>query len=130
MKSLEYLNQSPPVLRTNFNRDSSAIKSRGGYVIHSGVHRSTAFVSDSEAVASLEFWRDAVALNSWIESTIEGCDLETCELNALAKLFPAWKFVKVNSCGNVIFSGVRQDGKFEIRIAGRDWQEIEIKVKL
>lgn len=130
MKSLEFLNQLPPVLRTNFNRDSSAIKSRGGYVIHSGVHRSTAFVSDSEAIQSLEFWRNAGALNSWVESTIEGCDLETCELNALSKLFPDWKFLKINSCGNVLFSGVRKDGKFEIRIAGRDWQEIEIKVKL
>lgn len=128
MKSLEYLNQSPPALRTNFNRDSSAIKSRGGYVIHSGIHRSTAFVSDSEAIQSLEFWRDAGALNAWVEATIDGAELADCELNALARLFPDWTFQKINSCGNVLFSAVKTDGKFETRVSDISWQNLNGKL--
>lgn len=130
MKSLEFLSNTPPVIRDNFNRDSSAIKSRGGYVIHSGAHRSTAFVSDSEAIQSLEFWRSAGALNTWVESTIEECDLETCEINCLLKLFPDWTFRRINSCGNEIISASKKNGSFETRISARDWQEIHTKTKL
>ena len=130
MKALEFLNQTPPVIRDNFNRDSSAIKSRDGFVIHSGVHRSTAFVSDAEAISSLE-WSKALgqpALNGWIEATISEAPLEDCEQTALQRAFPAWKFLRINSCGNVLYTANKRDGKFETRISGRDWREIGQKI--
>lgn len=130
MKALEFLSDTPPVIRDNFNRDSSAIKSRGGYVIHSGVHRSTAFVSDAEAVSSLEWAKELgqPALNGWIEATISEAPLEDCEQTVLQRAFPAWKFLRINSCGNVLFSAVKTEGKFETRISGRDWREIGQKI--
>ena len=131
MKALEYLNQTPPVIRDNFNRDSSAIKSRGGYVIHSGVHRSTAFVSEAVAVASLEWSKTLgqAALNGWIEATVSEAPLEACEQTALQRAFPDWNIYQVNSCGNILHTANRRDGNFETRISGRDWREISEKIK-
>lgn len=99
MKSLEFLSKLPPVKRDNFNRDSSACFSRSGAVIHSGVHRSTAFVSRHDALESLQACKalGQPALNGWIEGTIEGLELADCELNALARQFPAWRFSRVTS---------------------------------
>lgn len=99
MKSLEFLSQVPPVKRDNFNRDSSACFSRSGAVIHSGVHRSTAFVSRPDAIASLTACKaiGQQALNGWVEGTVEGLELGDCELNALARQFPAWSFSRVTS---------------------------------
>ena len=101
MKSLEFLSQTPAIKRDNFNRDSSACKSRSGVVIHSGVHRSTAFVSRPDAVASLEACKalGQPALNGWIEATIDGAELADCELNALARQFPTWRFSRVVTNG-------------------------------
>ena len=124
--NIEYTNQNPPVIRGNFNRDSSAVKSRGGYVIHSGVHRSTAFVILPHAVASLERWKalGQVALNGWVEGTIAELSLDDCECNALAKLHPAWKFSRVQTNG---FGYCRAQRGREI-VGGLDWRDLRNKI--
>lgn len=127
MKSLEFLSQVPAIKRDNFNRDSSACKSRSGIVIHSGVHRSTAFVSRPDAVASLETAKTLgqPALNGWVEATIEGLDLEGCELNALARQFPTWRFSRVTSDK---FSYLRaKQGK--TIVGGRDFADLASRLK-
>lgn len=133
MKSLEFLNQSSPVIRDNFNRDSSACKSRVGYVIHSGIHRSTAFVSRPDAVASLEYWRDAGALNPWVEGTIEGLELDDCELNAIAKVNPGWKFSAVKGAGKLkgcVYSALFKQGPFQTILSAGSWQDLNERIKL
>ena len=125
--------QNPQKLNTFKNRDSSSIKSRGGFVIHSGVHRSTAFVCGKEfptAYASLEYWKEfgQAAENAWIVATVNGDSLETCELLALQAAFPAWKISTLLTKTCDILTAYRQDGDFEIRLAARDAQELSLKI--
>lgn len=130
MKSLEYLNQIPPVILDNFNRDSSACFSRSGCVIHSGIHRSTAFVSREDAVESLR-WAKGLgqrALNGWVEGTIEGLELTACEHLALARQFPAWVFYYFTGKQGTFFTASQSAGKFETRVSAGSWRELAGKV--
>jgi hypothetical protein len=134
MKSLEFLSQVPAVRRDNFNRASSACRSRAGYVIHSGVHRSTAFVSDLDAVSSLEFWKalSQSALNGWIEATVSGETLADCEHTAIARHFPAYSFHRVRGTGKntgagfVIASCVTRG--LDYRTGAGSWQALANKL--
>lgn len=137
MIALEILNsetfQTPAKLNTFKNRDSSSIKSRGGFVIHSGVHRSTAFVCGKEfpeAFASLEFWKSAgqEAENAWIVATVNGDNLETCELLALQAACPQWDISKLSTKTCDILTARRKDGKFETIVSARDAQELSLKI--
>lgn len=132
MKSLEFLSTVPPVRRDNFNRDSSACKSRAGYVIHSGVHRSTAFVSRPDAVASLEYWKANGGLNPWVEGTIEGLSLDDCELNAISKVNPSWVFSGVKGTGKIkgrICSALYKQGPFQTILSAGSWQDLNERIK-
>lgn len=137
MISLPYLielNNKTRTLRTNFNRDSSACFSRSGAVIHSGIHRSTAFVSDETALASLR-WSKALgqqALNGWIEATIDGACLEDCELTALCRQFPEWTFHTVKTggkLGSVHYEATRTSGKLVEIVAASNWQTLSQKLQ-
>lgn len=131
MISLPYLirlNETPRIIRDNFNRDSSACKSRQGYVIHSGVHRSTAFVSLPDAIQSLEFWRDFGGLNPWVEATIEGLELEDCELNAISRIWPDWTFTATKYRGNV-YTASRGKG-LVTRVSALSWQQLQAKLQI
>lgn len=78
MHSLETINalNSRPKVHTPWNRDSSCLKSRGGYVIHSALHRSTAFVDPDEHAetfkALLSIAHNRKALNAFIPAIIGG----------------------------------------------------------
>ena len=68
--------QTPPVIRDNFNRDCSAIKSRGGFVCHSASQRST-FYADALEHAETYHLIDCckanqTALNAAIEAIAAG----------------------------------------------------------
>jgi hypothetical protein len=133
MKSLEFLSLVPPVRRDNFNRDSSACKSRAGYVIHSGIHRSTAFVSRTDAVASLEYWKAQGGLNPWVEGTIEGLSLDDCELNAIVKVNPDWRFSTVKNggaCRNSQKTAILHENGFQTILSAGSWQELNERIKL
>lgn len=130
LETIKELNKAPRIIRDNFNRDSSACFSRSGAVIHSGVHRSTAFVSRADALASLRWAKSLgqTALNGWIEATIDGADLEGCEQTAIARQFPAWTFAHYTSkTAQFVFSSRRRGG-FEERTSARDWQELATKL--
>jgi len=131
--NIEFTKQTVPAIRDNFNRSSSCCRSRGGYVVHSGVHRSTAFVSLPHAVASLEYWRAAgpEGLNGWIEATIDGAALADCELNALARLLPEWTFVETRACGTAsgsVYTASHKARGFETRVGGSSWRDLHARL--
>lgn len=93
------LNNRPPVRRDNFNRDSSFVQSKAGFVIHSGIHRSTAFVSKEDHADcwfAFSYWskQGQAAVNAFIEAIIDGGTLDTAEENAFRKSRPGWKVRK------------------------------------
>lgn len=90
------LNNRPAKRRDNFNRDSSCVASRGGFVIHSGIHRSTAYVHPDDvpdSFFSLQYWskQEQDALNAWIETIVDGGTLEQAEAEAFKRSRPDWK---------------------------------------
>jgi hypothetical protein len=119
------INKKTVTIRDNFNRDSSCCKSRGGYVIHSGIHRSTAFVSSvehPEGFESLEFWKDKgqAALNGWIVAAIADASLDDCEKHALQSLFPEWTFKRAKSDKFKYVKAV----KGKTTVGGIDWRDL------
>ena len=53
------LNNRPRIIRDNFNRECSFVASRGGFVIHSGIHRSTAYLHpeiNRDAYFAAQYW--------------------------------------------------------------------------
>lgn len=117
-------------LHTAENRDSSALLSRRGYVIHSAVHRSTAFVcgeNHPEGFASLVYWIKAgqAASNAWIVATVSDASLEDCNLAAIRAAFPDWKFHRVNSCGVSLVTGT----KGPERVSETTWEGLHAKLK-
>ena len=68
--------QMPPVIRDNFNRDCSAIKSRGGFVCHSASQRSTFFACATEHAETYHLIdcckANQTALNAAIEAIAAG----------------------------------------------------------
>ena len=107
MIALEYLikiNEKKTVIRDNFNRDSSFVQSSQGFVIHSGIHRSTAFISKEEhpnGWFSFTYWKEQgqAAINGFIEATIDGYSLADCEAEAFRRSRPDWQVIKGKSCG-------------------------------
>lgn len=128
---IKKLNNSPAVIRDNFNRDSSACFSRAGAVIHSGVHRSTAFVSLPYALASLLTAQKLGqrALNAWIEATIDGAELEDCELNALAAQFPDFDYSLIHGKQGTFWTACKVDGKFQTRISAGSFHGLAKKLE-
>lgn len=126
------LNNNPPAIKDNFNRDSSACKSAKGYVIHSGIHRSTAFVNEvehKETFEALEYWKaqGQAALNGFIEAIIDGGTVALAEETACKRLLPDWTLSGVASSGKgagAIVTASRPSGKAIERISGKDWREL------
>lgn len=130
MISLPYLvqlNNRKAVRNDNFNRDSSFVRSRGSYVIHSGIHRSTAYLT-SEGIPAFDYWskQGQAAVNGFIEATIDGASLEDCELNALSRKWPNWKFSATKYRGNVFTAII--PGKLETRVSATDWRLLNDKL--
>ena len=120
--------QNPPTIRDNFNRDCSFTKSRGTYIIHSGIHRSTASLC-GEGIPAFDYWskqgKDAV--NGFIEATIGDYSLADCELNAIARKWPAWTFHHVNTCGTYVCSAYTGIA-LQTRVSAVDWRTLNDKI--
>ncbi len=137
MYSLEVIKsesfQNPPTRKDNFNRDSSLCQSRRGYVIHSGVHRSTAFVDSTDHAESwqaLTYWKGQgqPAINGFIEAIIHNnSDLEGAEKTAISRRHPEWSFTATKYRGNV-FTAIRRIAGFETRISATSWQNLNEKL--
>lgn len=134
LETIKALNNRPLKIKDNFNRDSSFVQSKAGFVIHSGIHRSTAFVSKDEHPEGFQsacFWfaLGKLAINGWIEATENDIPLDGCERNAIAKLWPEWTFSRVNSCGNVVYSAKRHTGKLAETVSALSWQALHERLK-
>ena len=132
MYSLEVIKspsfQAGRKIKDNHNRDSSFVKSRGSYVIHSGIHRSTAFLID-DGIPAFDYWskQGRLAVNGFIEASLNDYALSDCEHNAIAKKWPEWTFHRVNSCGNFIVSAYKGLG-LQTRVSALNWQDLNGKL--
>ena len=125
LAELKALNARPPAIRDNFNRDSSCVESAKGFVIHSAVHRSTAFVDKvkhADCFFALQYWKhDQRALNGFIEAILDDSSLETANANAFARSRPDWTVRAVipeqSFGGSAEFIATRPSGKLTQRAA-------------
>lgn len=95
IKSESY--QTPPAIKDNWNRESSACFSSKGAVVHSGVFRSTAFIpADTELYADLKYWikQGQTELDAFIDAIIGDCSDEHANKSACQSTRPEWKFSK------------------------------------
>jgi hypothetical protein len=124
-------------IRDNFNRDSSACFSAVGVVIHSGVHRSTAFISatnpefsDSYFAASYWLKQEQSAVNGFIETIIDGGSLEDAEREAFRRSRPDWSVQLPKSKGtqgNRQFTAIAKRGGFETRVGAFTWRHLHAR---
>ena len=141
MIALDYLiqlNNRPRQRRDNFNRDSSFVESSTGFVIHSAVHRSTAFVSRRDHPKgwhAFSYWKaqGQAAVNAFIEATIADCDLDECEAHAFTRTRPGWTVRRVTPKqkigGGAELVASRPSGRLVQRAAGRTWRQLHTFTK-
>jgi hypothetical protein len=108
-------------------RPCSALKSRGGLIIHSAAQRSTWFLHPSinaDAYQSGLRWacsRSQRAADAWVENIAVGHAVEWAEHAALSALFPRWSFHFTKSTGKgsgIYWTARRPSGKLVASIAG------------
>lgn len=137
LETIKSLNARPAIRRDNFNRDSSFVESRSGFVIHSGIHRSTAFISKedhADAWFAFQYWskQGQAAVNAFIEVIIDGGDLETAEQNAFRKSRPRWGVILPKSQGtqgNRQITAKRTLRGFETRVGALTWRHLHARTK-
>lgn len=135
IETIKALNAKPKIIRDNWNRDSSFVKSHKGFVIHSGVHRSTAFIGETDHADchfAFTYWsrQGQAAINAFIEVIIDGGSLETAEENAFRKALPAWQVIAPSAKGT---QGNRHltavlPGKLETRVGAYTFRHLHSKV--
>ena len=102
-------------IRDNFNRECSFVVSRGGFVIHSGVHRSTAYIHpeiNGDTYFAAQYWLVAcpASRDAFITQIVGGASLEAAEERAFRAARPDWslKAPKARgSQGNAHFTATR-----------------------
>ena len=118
MSQTQFQNRLEPT--TNPYRPCSALKSRGGLVIHSAAQRSTWYLHPSinaDAYQSGLRWarsKSNRAADAWIESIARGYAVEWAEHAALSALFPRWSFRFTGSTGKgsgICWTAHRPSGK-------------------
>jgi len=134
LEVIKSINEKPIAIRDNFNRDSGFCQSKAGFVIHSGIHRSTGFIDKEElpdAWQSFNYWRQLgqAAINGWIEASIEDCPLDDCEATACARALQAqgWDVTVHGTLTNAspgIGHATRASGGLGVQVAGCSWREL------
>lgn len=136
LETIKSINNSPRQIRDNFNRDSSFVESKAGFVIHSGIHRSTAFI-DRETCRDSHFaftyWKEQgqLAINGYIEAVIDGASLEGCERNAFHATRKNWQVILPHgkgSQGNGNLTAILP-GAFETRVGAATWRHLHDRTK-
>ena len=99
LEVIQKINNRPRERRDNFNRESSYCQSARGFVIHSGIHRSTAFIDKEEhpdCWFAFSYWRQQgqAAVNAFITAIIDDAELDTAEANAFHVTRPGWQVRK------------------------------------
>jgi len=128
IKSPSY--QAGRKIKDNHNRNSSFVRSRGSFVIHSGIHRETAFLID-DGIPSFDYWskQGQCAVNGWIEASISGFALEDCEHNAIAKKWQEWTFHQVSLQNGALIYAAYSGIALQTRVAGFSWKEINERIQ-
>ena len=137
LQELRALNNKPPVIRDNFNRDSSSVQSAMGFVIHSGIHRSTAFISKTDhpdCWFAFQYWRQQgqKAINAFIEAIIDDADLDTAEANAFHATRPGWKVRNVRAAGaskSASLEAEKPSGKLARLEGASTWRHLHSRTK-
>ncbi len=128
------LNNRPPVRRDNFNRECSFVASRGGFVIHSAVHRSTAYLHpdiNRDAYFAAQYWLAAgpEARDAFITQIVGGAPLEAAEERAFIAARPDWKLQAPKargSQGNAHYTATR-GGKLQERVSAYTLRHLHAK---
>jgi hypothetical protein len=123
-ETIKSINNRPHERRDNFNRECSFVASRGGFVIHSGVHRSTAYIHpevDANTYFAAQYWLVAgpAERDAFITQIVGGAALEGAEHRAFIAGRPDWtlKAPKARgSQGNAHFTATR-DGTLQERVS-------------
>jgi hypothetical protein len=124
--------QAGRIIRDNFNRDSSLCFSVRGCVLHSGIHRSTIFISASNPFHSaLRYWhkQEQAAINGLVEAIVDGYGEEQAEENACKKARPEWTFERRTRKGFQFIAASRRDGALAIHHSADSWREIHYLTK-
>ena len=137
LATIQAINNRTFVRRDNFNRDSSACFSRGGAVIHSGIHRSTLFIHaerHAESFACLKAWKgNQKALNGFIVALTETGNLTKANATAFRALFPRWQWQEGGSSGNPTQCAYRfraiKPGTLPVSVAALTIPELVTKVR-
>lgn len=113
--TIKAINNLPRIVRDNFNRECSFVASRGGFVIHSGVHRSTAYLHPDickDAYFAAQYWLVAgdKERDAFITQIVGGASLEGAEERAFRASRPEWTLQTPKargSQGNAHFAATR-----------------------
>lgn len=136
LQELKALNNRPPRKVYNFNRECSFVASRGGFVIHSAVHRSTAYLHpdiNRDAYFAAQYWLVAgpVERDEFITQIVGGAALENAEERAFRASRPDWQ-VKAprakGSQGNCHLTAIKA-GPLETRVAAYTWRHLHARTK-
>lgn len=130
--------QSPAKIVGNHKRDSSFCESRSGYVIHSGIHRSTAFISKvdhQDASFAFQYWskQGQDAVNGFVESAINCEDLALWEESAFIRSRPGWTVRQVKgtgtNLGNLELIATRASGALVESQSANSWRHLHHRTK-
>ena len=119
-------------------RPCSALKSRGGLVIHSAAQRSTWFLHPSinaDAYQSGLRWacgRSHRAADAWVENIAVGHAVEWAEHAALSALFPRWSFHFTKSTGKgsgIYWTARRPSGKLVASIGSTSASDLARRLR-
>lgn len=124
LPQLVSLNNRPPIRRDNFNRECSFVASRGGFVIHSGVHRSTAYLHpdiNRDTYFAASYWLNAgpAARDAFIVQIVGEASLADAEERAFVAARPEWTLQSPKargSQGNAHFTATR-GGRLQERVS-------------
>lgn len=121
-------------IRDNFNRECSFVHSRGCFIIHSGVHRSTACISKEDhpdSYFAAQYWltQGTEARDTFITQIIGGASLEGAEERAFRAARPEWNVTLPKSKGtqgNRALTAILP-GKLETRVGAQTWRHLHAR---
>lgn len=127
---------------TPWNRECSALRSRGGIIIHSALQRSTGFLSpgfNRASYESAEYWalgRSGRARDAWIEAAVLELPLDEVEARALRARFPRWSIRFSPPAGQSAHAGSRSadwtasrpDGRLNFSVGAGSARELADRI--
>ena len=125
--------QTPPAIKDNFNRESSACFSSKGAVIHSGVFRSTAFIpADTELYADLKYWvkQGQTELDAFIDAIVGDCSDDHANKSACQSTRQDWTFkARKGRSLDTFIQAKRKNGKLVELQESTSWKAIHFLTK-